>query len=206
MSGGAVGLADTVHRVATTEWHERVADLLAEGYNFLHSLGAVDELGRQPVIRIICRLWRFGGVTRVESVRVETLVARGDTPELAGRLPSVSDLLPGAGWYEREIHDFFGVGFDAPDTAAPQADLPLLNLNDAIRPLRKDFVLAARVAAPWPGAKEPGEDAAAPSRRRMSPAGVPDHDLWGHRAADEPPPPPDDIAAALAGGRMRRRR
>ena len=203
MTGGAIVLADTVHSVATTEWHERVADLLADGYSFLHSLGAVDELGRQPVIRVVCRLWRFAAAPRVESVRVETLVARGDTAELAGRLPSVSDLLPGAEWYEREIHDFFGVGFD---TAAPRADLPLLNLNEAVRPLRKDFVLAARVATPWPGAKEPGEDAASPSRRRMARAGVPDHDLWGHRAAGEPPVPPDDIADALTGGRVRRRR
>ncbi len=206
MSRGAVVLADAVLRVATTEWHERIADLVAGGHAYLHSLGAVDELGRQPVIRIVCRLWRFGADTRVESVRVETLVARGDTPDLAGRLPSVSDLLPGAGWYEREIHDFFGVGFDHPDAAATEVDLPLLNLNDAIRPLRKDFVLAARVATPWPGAKEPGEDAAAPSRRRMAPVGVPDQELWGRRGVTEPPPSPDDIAAAMAGGRVRRRR
>lgn len=206
MSPGAVVLTDTVHRVASSQWHEEIAGLVADGYTFLHSLGAVDELGREPLIRIVCRLWRFDAARPVASVRIETVVARGDTPDLAGRLPSVADLISGAGWYEREIHDFFGVGFDHPDAAASGTDLPLLNHNDAIRPLRKDFVLAARVATPWPGAKEPGEDSAAPSRRRMAPAGVPDPDLWGRRGVTEPAPSPDDIAAALAGGRVRRRR
>ena len=43
-------------------------------------------------------------------------------------------------------------------------------------PLRKDFVLASRVAKPWPGAKEPGESdgEASPSRRRTRPPGVPE--------------------------------
>jgi NADH-quinone oxidoreductase subunit C len=38
-------------------------------------------------------------------------------------------------------------------------------------PLRKDFVLAARVAKQWPGEKEPG---GVPSRRRQRPPGVPE--------------------------------
>jgi NADH-quinone oxidoreductase subunit C len=43
-------------------------------------------------------------------------------------------------------------------------------------PLRKDFVLASRVAKAWPGAKEPGEsdEKRAPSRRRVVPPGVPE--------------------------------
>ncbi|MCZ9345545.1 NADH-quinone oxidoreductase subunit C, partial [Streptomyces sp. TRM76130] len=51
-------------------------------------------------------------------------------------------------------------------------------------PLRKDFVLAARVAKAWPGAKEPGESSAGggqagPRRRQMLPPGVPDPNEWG---------------------------
>ena len=46
-------------------------------------------------------------------------------------------------------------------------------------PLRKDFVLTARVSKSWPGAKEPGESGeGAPSRRKMQPPGVPDPS-WG---------------------------
>ncbi|WP_256862315.1 NADH-quinone oxidoreductase subunit C [Microbispora sp. GKU 823] len=64
----------------------------------------------------------------------------------------------------------FGVVFDG------HPDLRPLLLPDGFEghPLRKDFVLAARVAKAWPGAKEPGEsDHGSPSRRRMLPPGVP---------------------------------
>ena len=204
---GAVVLADALHRVDAAEWHDRVAALVADGFGFLHGLDAVDELGREPVIRIACRLWRVRDAGPIESARVETSVDRGTTPEDAGRLESVANVVAGAAWYEREIRDFFGVRFvarpEAPDAALDQ---PLLNHNDVIRPLRKDVVLAARVGTPWPGAKEPGEDAAAPSRRRMAPAGVPDPEIWGNRGPGGPEPTPEEIAAALAGGRVRRRR
>ena len=71
----------------------------------------------------------------------------------------------------------FGVVFDGHPNP-----LPLL-FPDGFEghPLRKEFVLAARVAKPWPGAKEPGESCeGAPSRRRMLPPGVPQD--WGPAA------------------------
>ena len=77
-------------------------------------------------------------------------------------------------------------------------------------PLRKDDVLAARTAEPWPGAKEPGEGPAAgggasPSRRRMVPPGVPAPEVWGDRDPALGPPDPAEVAAAVSGGRVRRR-
>ena len=67
--------------------------------------------------------------------------------------------------------------------------------------LRKEFVLASRVAKPWPGAKEPGESdhapkAGAPSRRRTLPPGVPDPESWGPRPPGSPDP--DPLAPALS--------
>jgi NADH-quinone oxidoreductase subunit C len=57
-------------------------------------------------------------------------------------------------------------------------------------PLRKDFVLAARVAKPWPGAKEPGESGHGPAKRQpMRPPGVPDPREWGPAAGTLPPEP-----------------
>lgn len=56
-------------------------------------------------------------------------------------------------------------------------------------PLRKDFVLAARVAKAWPGAKEPGEsEHGAPKRRQMLPPGVPDPNEWGPLKGQLPRP------------------
>ncbi|MDF1576835.1 MAG: NADH-quinone oxidoreductase subunit C [Desulfobulbales bacterium] len=50
-------------------------------------------------------------------------------------LPTVSRLIPGANWHERETHDFFGIIFSGhPDLS------PLLLPEDAdFHPLRKDF-------------------------------------------------------------------
>ena len=76
-------------------------------------------------------------------------------------------------WHERQVWEMFGIGFDGHPGLAP------LLLPDGFEghPLRKEFVLASRVAKAWPGAKEPGEsDAdleAAPRRRKSLPPGVP---------------------------------
>ncbi len=71
--------------------------------------------------------------------------------EPADWVPSLRTLFRGADWHERETAEMFGVRFA--DDAAP---LPLLlppGFEGA--PLRKDFVLASRVAATWPGLVEP---------------------------------------------------
>ena len=69
----------------------------------------------------------------------------------------------GASWHERETHEMFGIDF-----AGHPGLVPLL-LPEGFEghPLRKEFVLATRVAKPWPGAKEPGEaNTAAPRAAR----------------------------------------
>lgn len=102
-----------------------------------------------------------------------------------GRLATLTGVWPGANWHERETFEMFGVVFDGHPNLVP------LLLPDGFegRPLRKEFVLASRVAKPWPGAKEPGESdrdvgAASPGRRRMLPPGVPDPAAWGPGAAE----------------------
>jgi NADH-quinone oxidoreductase subunit C len=92
----------------------------------------------------------------------------------------VVDLYPGAGWHERETHEMFGIDFPGHPGLAPL----LLPPEFEGHPLRKEFILASRVAKPWPGAKEPGEshDATAAKRQPMRPPGVPDPNEWGPRA------------------------
>jgi NADH-quinone oxidoreductase subunit C len=87
----------------------------------------------------------------------------GDEP-----LGSLTEVYAGADWHERETAEMFGVRFAGHPGLAP------LLLPDGFEghPLRKDFVLAARVAKAWPGSVEPGEVS---PRRRARPLGVPEN-------------------------------
>ena len=87
----------------------------------------------------------------------------------SAQVPTLAGVFAGAAWHEREMHEMYGVTFAGGD------DRPLLlSAGMPDHPLRKDELLPARGARPWPGAKEPGESGAAPSRRRLRPPGVPE--------------------------------
>ncbi|WP_019632704.1 NADH-quinone oxidoreductase subunit C [Actinomadura atramentaria] len=105
------------------------------------------------------------------------LLVRTRVPRAYPALPTATGVYRGAAWHERETFEMFGIEFEGHPNLVP------LLLPDGFEgnPLRKDFVLASRVAKAWPGAKEPGESGhGAPSRRRVRPPGVPDD--WGPHA------------------------
>ncbi|MET7515099.1 NADH-quinone oxidoreductase subunit C, partial [Streptomyces sp. NPDC005480] len=139
---------------------------------------------------------------------VRRLLLRTTVPHDAPVLATAVDVYAGAGWHERETHEMFGVRFEGHPHLVP------LLLPDGFEghPLRKDFVLAARVVKAWPGAKEPGEPAAGaghggPKRRQMLPPGVPDPNEWGPLKGQLPPAParPARGAGRAAGERPVRR-
>ncbi|WP_438487367.1 NADH-quinone oxidoreductase subunit C [Streptomyces sp. S186] len=169
------------------------------GCTYFDWLSAVDEPGTG--FRICAHL---ADVARPGAVR--RLVVRTTVPHDAPVLPTAVGVFAGAGWHERETHEMFGVDF----TGHPHL-VPLL-LPDAFEghPLRKDFVLAARVAKAWPGAKEPGEsEHGGPKRRQMLPPGVPDPNEWGPLKGQLPPAPARPARgarAAAAGGERPPRR
>jgi len=106
--------------------------------------------------------------------RGQGFVLKTLVPRDAAELPSATSVYRGANWHERETFEMFGVEFSG------HPDLKPLLLPDGFEghPLRKEFILASRVAKAWPGAKEPGESdpdrgRASPGRRRMLPPGVP---------------------------------
>lgn len=160
-------------------WVEAVA--LARdglGCTFFDWLSAVDEL--EDGFRVLCHLadHRPGRVTH--------LLVRTLLPREQPALPSLVPLFAGAGWHERETHEMFGLAFLDPDGAPVPMEPLLLPEEFEGHPLRKEFVLASRVAKPFPGAKEPGESGdvahdSSSARRRTRPAGVPTPDEWGPR-------------------------
>jgi NADH-quinone oxidoreductase subunit C len=179
--GGAAGVDDGFGPVGVDVPARRWVDAVRVardtlGCTFFDWLSAVDEL--EDGFRVVCHLAarRTGGV--------EHLVARTLVPRAEPVLGSVAGIFAGARWHERETREMFGIGFT--DDGAVLGLAPLL-LPDEFEghPLRKDFVLASRVAKRWPGAKEPGESDASPStsrsRRRARPPGVPAPEEWGPR-------------------------
>ena len=160
--------------VPAVSWQDAV--LLARdglGCTFFDWLSAVDEL--EDGFRIVCHVvdHRPGGV---EHLVVRTLVPREEPV-----IDSLADVFAGARWHERETHEMFGVEFRQ-GGAVLALDKLLLPDEFEGHPLRKEFVLASRVAKPWPGAKEPGESDARPrparARRKALPPGVPDPGDW----------------------------
>lgn len=181
-SGGGPGFERATVDVAPAQWGEAVRSARDDAElacDFFDWLSAVDE--QDEGIAVVAHLW---STTARHGVLLRTRLPAGDA-----ELASVVETYPGAAWHERETHEMFGVAF------AGHPDLTPLLLPPEFEghPLRKDFVLASRVAKPWPGAKEPGEPHAGSSRRQpMRPPGVPAPDEWGPQAvaptAAEPQP------------------
>ncbi|MFI7872705.1 NADH-quinone oxidoreductase subunit C [Streptomyces salinarius] len=164
------------------------------GCTYFDWLSAVDEPG--VGFRVAAHVAALGPVRR--------LLLRTTVPHEAPVLPTAVGVYAGAAWHERETHEMFGVAFED----HPALDHLLLPEGFEGHPLRKDFVLAARVAKAWPGAKEPGEsDHGGPRRRQMLPPGVPDPNEWGPLKGQLPPAParPARGAGRAAGERPARR-
>ena len=170
--------------VPAEQWHAAallVRDDDQVACRFFDWLSAYDaSTTEQPgVLAVVAHLW---STTHRHHLRLRTQVPGSD-----GHLPTVTGVWPGANWHERETFEMFGIVFDGHPNLVP------LLLPDGFEghPLRKDFVLASRVAKAWPGAKEPGESDrdthGSPGRRRMLPPGVPAPDEWGPGAPAEPP-------------------
>ena len=181
------------------EWVDAVEAAVAEGFTFFEWLACVDEIGRPGpdgevlrVVLVLRSLTAAGTPTRRLSV---------DLPRERPELATLGHLFAGARWHERESAEMFGVDFVGGD---PRRLLLAPEFEGT--PMRKDEVLGARAAVPWPGAKEPGESAASPSRRRMAPPGVADPAVWGDRDPAAPAADADEVAASAVGGRVRRRR
>ncbi|RMI38029.1 NADH-quinone oxidoreductase subunit C [Streptomyces triticirhizae] len=135
------------------------------GCDFFDWLSAVDEPG-EGLLRVCAHVVALGTPPR-------RLLLRTAVPHEAPSLPTATGVYAGAAWHERETHEMFGIDFPG----HPGLGKLLLPESFEGHPLRKDFVLAARVAKQWPGAKEPGGET--PRRRQPLPPGVPDPNEWG---------------------------
>ena len=181
---GPVSTVESFGRVvATVEPKDWIPALTAArdnlGADFFDWLTGVDELADGFTIAAFVCSVAGPAVSGPEKLdRGQGLIIKTRLPRERPELPTATTVYRGADWHERETFEMFGVQF----TGHPNLKPLLLPDGFEGTPLRKDFVLAARVAKAWPGAKEPGESdhapaggaKASPGRRRMLPPGVPD--------------------------------
>lgn len=169
VSGGDAWSRATVD-VPAARWHDALVSARDDetlSCDFFDWLSAVDELDEG--FSVVAHVWstrhRHGALIRTRVPR--------DTPSV----PSVVDVFPGAAWHERETYEMFAIDFPGHGELKPLLLPPTFEGH----PLRKEFVLASRVAKAWPGAKEPGEshDPTTAKRAPMRPPGVPAPGEWG---------------------------
>lgn len=179
--GQVVADVPTEHWVAAATAVRDDASISCRFFDWLSAYDAATS--EQPdMLAVVLHVW---STEHRHHLRLRTRV-----PSRGGHLPTLTEVWPGANWHERETFEMFGIVFDGHPNLVP------LLLPDGFEgnPLRKDFVLASRVAKTWPGAKEPGESdrdtAGSPGRRRMLPPGVPGPGEWGPPGAQAAPGDP----------------
>jgi NADH-quinone oxidoreductase subunit C len=170
VSGGGAWARATVD-VPAEAWTAGVQTARdALGCDFFDWLTAVDEL--DDGFAVVAHVW--------STQQRHGVLLRTRVPRAAARVDSIVSVYPGAAWPERETHEMFDIDFAGHEGMKPL----LLPPEFEGHPLRKEFVLASRVAKAWPGAKEPGEshEGGAAKRAPMRPPGVPAPGEWGPRA------------------------
>jgi NADH-quinone oxidoreductase subunit C len=84
--------------------------------------------------------------------------------DIEASIESLIDVYPSADFHEREVAQMFGLEFVGLKDLSPAFEIELSGF-----PMRRDFALATRAGAEWPGAVEPDENA---KRRPSLPPGV----------------------------------
>ncbi len=115
-----------VCRVARERLVAFVDAAVASGFSMFVDLCAVDHLQRDPRFEVVVNLLSLDPPRRLRIL----VGVPGDDPEV----PSITGVLPGANFYEREAFDMFGVRF----TGHPDLTRILLPDEWVGYPLRKD--------------------------------------------------------------------
>ena len=117
-----------VQKIEINEYHKYVKSLFDEGYEMMVDLTAVDWFRKkEPRFEIIVNLLSLSKNLR-KTIKVQV---QDDTLTI----PSITDIYPGANFYEREVFDMFGIIFEN----HPELTRILMPDDWVGHPLRKDY-------------------------------------------------------------------
>ena len=117
-----------VQEIEIKEYHKYVKSLFDEGYEMMVDLTAVDWFRKkEPRFEIIVNLLSLSKNLR-KTIKVQV---QDDTLTI----PSITDIYPGANFYEREVFDMFGIIFEN----HPELTRILMPDDWVGHPLRKDY-------------------------------------------------------------------
>ena len=104
---------ETVYALPVEKWLDVVAVLTGElGIRHLSAISAQQRDASQGEIEVMVHFWQGRGITFV-------LTLPADNPEI----PSITAIIPGADFYEREAAEMFGINFTG-RKATPHLLLP----------------------------------------------------------------------------------
>ena len=117
-----------VQQIEVNEYHNHTKSLLEEGYEMMMDLTAVDWFRKkEPRFEVVINLLSLSKNLR-KTIKVQV-------PDENLTIPSITDIYPGANFYEREVFDMFGIIFEN----HPQLTRILMPDDWIGHPLRKDY-------------------------------------------------------------------
>jgi NADH-quinone oxidoreductase subunit C len=117
-----------VQHIEVNEYHDHIKSLLEEGYEMMMDLTAVDWFRKkEPRFEVVINLLSLTKNLR-KTIKVQV-------PDENLTIPSITDIYPGANFYEREVFDMFGIVFEN----HPELTRILMPDDWIGHPLRKDY-------------------------------------------------------------------
>ena len=117
-----------VQQIEVNEYHDHIKSLLEEGYEMMMDLTAVDWFRKkEPRFEVVINLLSLTKNLR-KTIKVQV-------PDENLTIPSITDIYPGANFYEREVFDMFGIVFEN----HPELTRILMPDDWIGHPLRKDY-------------------------------------------------------------------
>jgi NADH-quinone oxidoreductase subunit C len=178
MADGAT--PEVPREVNVSDWVGALAEGVAAGWDHLEFLTAVDWPTADQIEVVAC-LRAVPGDGDSPALGPPTWLASCRVARSSPRIASATSVVAGADWYEREIHEMFGVDFVGhPDQGPLLLDGSAAELG--VWPLRRTEPLTARLEVPWPGAADPADRPAAgrPARghsRQVTPGNNPEWEV-----------------------------